>query len=142
MAVVEYIRNAVDSDKVTAPIHGDLPTDKEAAIALLENFVEGLFLRPINELEKNEFMRAWWSVGFLHPNLHPDAASDNGKGVSRGPKRGVSFVVEPIYVQSGWPVELIPIAQEARRRFDAGLLAEDEYYCSAAVIAGAFSHGR
>ena len=50
---------------------------------------------------------------------------DNGKVVSRGTKRGVSFVIEPVYVQSGWPVELIPIAQEARRRFDNKLLSED-----------------
>jgi DNA (cytosine-5)-methyltransferase 1 len=62
---------------------------------------------------------------------------ENGKEVSRGTRRGVSFVVEPVYVRSGWPVELIPVAQEARRRFDAGILSEDEYYCSAAVMAGA-----
>jgi DNA (cytosine-5)-methyltransferase 1 len=64
---------------------------------------------------------------------------DNGKVVSRGTKRGVSFVIEPVYVQSGWPVELIPIAQEARRRFENKLLSEDEYYCSVAVMAGAMT---
>ena len=50
-----------------------------------------------------------------------------------------SFVVEPVYVRSGWPVELIPLAQEARNRFDSGMISEDEYYCSAAVMAGAAS---
>jgi DNA (cytosine-5)-methyltransferase 1 len=141
-AVADYLRSSVDGDRVTAPMCDGLPTHREAAIALLEAFVEGLFLRPIDEMDRNEFIRAWWSVGFLHPNLHPDAAFDNGKTVSRGPRRGVSFVLEPLYIRSGWPVELIPIAHEARRRFDAGLLAEDEYYCSAAVIAGAFIQAR
>ena len=88
-------------------------------------------------LAKDEFLHAWWAVGYLHPNLHPDAALSNGAELSPGPRRGVSFVLEPAYVRSGWPVELIPIALEARRRFDEGLLSENEYYCSAAVMAGA-----
>jgi DNA (cytosine-5)-methyltransferase 1 len=142
LAIHEYVTAAVDSDQVLPKLCADLPSHKEDAIAHLEAFIESLFLRPITDLPKNEFLRSWWAVGFLHPNLHPDAAFDNGKALSKGPRRGVSFVLEPFYVRSGWPVELIPIAQEARRRFDTGLLSEDEYYCSAAVIAGASSHGQ
>ena len=95
-----------------------------------------MFLRPLRQLRKNEFLQVWSAVCYLHPHLHPDAALDNGEVVSRGTKRCVSFVVEPVYIQSGWPVELIPIALEARRRFDAKLLSENEYYFSAAVVAG------
>lgn len=140
-AISDYLQVAVDSDRVAPKLSADLPTHREEAIALLEKFVESLFLRPITELGKGDFLRAWWAVGFLHPNLHPDSAFDNGKIVSKGPRRGISFVLEPVYIRSGWPVELIPLVEEARRRFDAGSLAEDEYYCSAAVIAGAASHG-
>lgn len=140
-AVVDYVTAAVDSDHVVPKMSDSLPADKEQAIAQLETFVESLFLRPLRDLPKDEFLSAWWAVCFLHPNLHPDAAFDNGKALSKGPKRGISFVLEPVYVRSGWPVELIPLAQEARRRFDEKQLGEDEYYCSAAVIAGAFSHG-
>lgn len=141
LAVMEYVTAAVDSDQVVPKMSANLPADKEQAIAQLEAFVESLFLRPLTEMPKDEFLQAWWAVCFLHPNLHPDAALDNGKALSKGPRRGISFVLEPVYVRSGWPVELIPIAQEARRRFDRKQLGEDEYYCSAAVIAGAFSHG-
>lgn len=141
LAVMEYVTAAVDSDQVVPKMSTNLPADKEQAIAQLEAFVESLFLRPLTEMPKDEFLQAWWAVCFLHPNLHPDAALDNGKALSKGPRRGISFVLEPVYVRSGWPVELIPIAQEARRRFDRKQLGEDEYYCSAAVIAGAFSHG-
>lgn len=140
LAVKEYVTAAVDSDRVAPKMTAKLPADREAAIAHLEQFVESLFLRPLPNLSKEEFLAAWWAVGFLHPNLHPDAAMDDGKVLSKGPRRGVSFVLEPFYVRSGWPVELIPIAVEARRRFDEGLLSQDEYYCSAAVIAGAISH--
>jgi DNA (cytosine-5)-methyltransferase 1 len=139
-AILEYLSAADDGDKVAPRFNVQLPDGRDAAVRQLESFVESTCLRPLTDLSKDEFLEAWWAVGFLHPNLHPDAALDNGKALSPGPKRGVSFVVEPVYVRSGWPVELIPIAVEARRRFDDGRLSEDEYYCSAAVMAGAVSH--
>jgi DNA (cytosine-5)-methyltransferase 1 len=139
LAIGEYLSQPHTSDAVLANMDTVLPASREQAIKELEDFVESLFLKNITQLPKAEFLKAWWSVGYLHPNLHPDAALDNGKVVSRGTKRGVSFVLEPIYVRSGWPVELIPVAQEARRRFDNKLLSEDEYYCSVAVMAGAMT---
>jgi len=139
LAINEYLSQPHTSDTVLAHMDTVLPASREQAIHDLEVFVESLFLKNITQLPKAEFLKAWWAVGYLHPNLHPDAAMDNGKAVSRGTKRGVSFVIEPIYVQSGWPVELIPVAQEARRRFDNKLLSEDEYYCSVAVMAGAMT---
>jgi DNA (cytosine-5)-methyltransferase 1 len=136
-AMQEFLSNASDCDMVAATPAVKLPKSRTGAIETLETFVESLYLRHISTLLKEEFLAAWWAVGYLHPHLHPDAAMENGKVLSRGPKRGVSFVLEPVYVRSGWPVELIPIAQEARRRYEEGLLREDEYYCSAAVMAGA-----
>lgn len=139
LAINDYLTAAEDGDRIAPRLNVKLPTSREVAISKLEDFVESLYLRQLSMLTKEEFLAAWWAVGYLHPNLHPDAAIENGKEVSRGTKRGVSFVVEPVYVRSGWPVELIPIAQEARRRFEACLLTEEEYYCSAAVMAGAAS---
>lgn len=141
-AIEEYLVDAVDSDRVAPRLAVDLPSDRAAAILKLEEFVESLLTRRLESLDKKTFLEAWWAVGYLHPMLHPDAVRENGRELSPGPRRGVSFVLEPVYVRSGWPVELIPIAQEARRRFDAGLLSESEYYCSAAVMAGAVSGKR
>lgn len=137
LAVVEYLSQPEMGDAVTRGLHADLPLSRSLAITLLEGFIESTLMKDLKHLSKQEFIKAWWTVGYLHPSLHPDAAFDNGKELSPGPKRGVSFVLEPYYVRSGWPVELVPLALEARRRFDAKALAEDEYYCSAAVIAGA-----
>lgn len=137
LAVAEYLAQPDMSDAVTKSLHADLPLSRGLAILQLEGFIESMLMKDLTQLTKVEFLKAWWAVGYLHPNLHPDAALDNGKELSLGPRRGVSFVVEPVYVRSGWPVELIPLALEARRRFDAKTLAENEYYCSAAVIAGA-----
>lgn len=139
LAINEYLAQPHSGDAVMAHVKSALPADREQAVEQLELFVESLFLKNIAQMPKAEFLKAWWAVGYLHPNLHPDAALDNGKVVSRGTKRGVSFVVEPVYVRSGWPVELIPLAQEARRRFENKLLTEDEYYCSVAVMAGAMT---
>jgi DNA (cytosine-5)-methyltransferase 1 len=139
LAINEYLSEAHPSHTALTTTGLVLPANREQAIRHLEAFVESLFLRNISQLPKPEFLKAWWSVGYLHPHLHPDAAADSGKVVSRGTKRGVSFVLEPIYVRSGWPVELIPVAQEARRRFENKLLSEDEYYFSAALMAGAMT---
>lgn len=140
LAINDYLSSPESADTVIARMETKLPASRELAIRQLELFVETLFLKNITQLSKREFLEAWWAVGYLHPHLHPDAAFDNGKSVSRGTSRGVSFVLEPVYIQSGWPVELIPIAQEARRRFDTKVLSEDEYYCSAAVMAGALGN--
>lgn len=137
LAVLEYLAQPEMADAVTASLNAHLPLSRALAIAQLEEFIESTQVQDLARLSKADLLKAWWAVGYLHPNLHPDAAQDNGKELSLGPKRGVSFVIEPYYVRSGWPVELIGLAREARRRFDAKLLSEDEYYCSAAVIAGA-----
>lgn len=139
LAVAEYLSLPKSADAVIARMKVRLPTSRELAVRQVESFVESLSLKNVTQLPKSEFLEAWWAVGYLHPHLHPDAALDNGRFVSRGTKRGVSFVLEPVYIRSGWPVELIPIAREARRRYDEALLSEEEYYCSAAVIAGAAS---
>jgi DNA (cytosine-5)-methyltransferase 1 len=140
LAILDYLNASQDGDRASPHMDVTLPRNREAAINQLESLLESLYIRPISTLSKADFLSVWWAVGYLHPNLHPDAASANGKEISRGPRRGISFVLEPVYVRSGWPVELIPIAVEARQRFEAGLLTEDEYYCSAAVMAGALSH--
>ena len=136
-AIAEFLTASEDGDRISPLLNVILPTGRDTAIEQLEAFVESLYLHPLSSLSKDEFLHAWWAVGYLHPNLHPDAALENGAELSPGPRRGVSFVVEPAYVRSGWPVELIPIAREARQRFNEGLLSENEYYCSAAVMAGA-----
>jgi len=113
-ALAQYLAE-VDLRSEARAIHDDnIPRTRAAAIRLLESFVESLFLRDVSMVPRAEFLAAWWAVGFLHPHLHPDAARENGRELSRGPRRGVSFVLEPVYVRSGWPVELIPITDDRR----------------------------
>lgn len=139
-AISSYLVEIPETKVAGSRIQGRLPDSRSQAIALLEGVVESLHSSPLNVVDDEALLTAWWAVCFLHPHLHPDAALENGDELSLGPRRGVSYVLEPIYVRSGWPVELLPIAHEARRRFQEGRLSESEYYCSAAVVAGAVTH--
>src|SRR5581483_12261852 len=57
------------------------------------------FRTNLGEMSKMEFIRAWASLAYLFPGLHPDAFDD---------------------ADSGWPRVLKPFAAEAWRRADEG----------------------
>jgi hypothetical protein len=71
--------------------------------------------QPLSALPKREFLRAWCSVAYLYPGLHPDGYR---------------------LKDSGWPRILKRFAAEAWRRARAGQLADEELYCSDAAWAG------
>ena len=62
---------------------------------------------PLEQLPKPEFVRAWCSLAYLFPGLHPDGFED---------------------ADSGWPRVLRRFAVEAWRRAEAGELADEELY--------------
>jgi hypothetical protein len=72
---------------------------------------------PLSGASKISFVRAWSSVAYLFPSLHPDAFEED---------------------DSGWPRAVKPFASEAWRRADAGELNEDELYASDAQWAGIY----
>ena len=71
--------------------------------------------QPLETLPKPDFVRAWSSVAYLFPGLHPDGFED---------------------VDSGWPRVLRRFAAEAWRRADACELDDAELYASDAQWAG------
>jgi DNA (cytosine-5)-methyltransferase 1 len=62
----------------------------------------------LERLRKREFLRAWCSIHYLFPGLHPD-----------------TFFT----AQADWPKRLKSFAAEAWRRFQAGELTDNEFYC-------------
>ena len=60
------------------------------------------------QLAKRDFLRAWCSILYLFPGLHPDTFFDPN---------------------NDWPQKLKGFAAEAWRRFESGELASDEFYC-------------
>ena len=100
----------------------------DCLIAEMEKFVNDRLLYPIDFVDDETFKHVWRKIHRLLPHLHPESALDNGKEISRIPKRSVSFCLEPYFTRSGWPVELASIALEASKRHNAGRLSTSDYY--------------
>ena len=73
--------------------------------------------KPLKELSHEQFVRAWCSIAYLFPGLHPDGFDD---------------------VESGWPRVLRQFADEAWRRAETGELADEELYPSDAQWSGLY----
>ena len=69
------------------------------------------------KLPRKDFLRAWCSISYLYPGLHPDGFEESG---------------------SGWPRTLKPFAAEAWRRAGNGELADEELYPSDAQWSGLY----
>lgn len=63
---------------------------------------------PLERLSKPDFLRAWCSLAYLFPGLHPDGYEEADGGWPRVPRR---------------------FAAEAWRRAEAGELTDNELYC-------------
>ena len=73
--------------------------------------------RSLEQLPKVDFVRAWSSIAYLFPSLHPDGYEE---------------------AEGGWPCVLRRFAGEAWRRAEAGDLDDNELYPSDAQWAGLY----
>ena len=80
-----------------------------------ESHLSSISTAPVEQLSASEFAKAWSSVCFLNPGLHPDGYEE---------------------ADSGWPESLRKFAVDAWRRFDAGEIGEEVMYPSDATHAG------
>jgi len=142
VAVKPQLEKAMRSSKpVRFGLEG-LPLDHEQAVKWLLALVRATESKTLREVPTADFLRGWYSVGFLYGGLHPDSAFDHGKEISNDIETVPDIdkteprLRAPYYLQSGWPVLLAPVAKEAWRRYRARELNENEFYCSEAVIAG------
>lgn len=120
-----------------------IPKDLVQALEWMRPLIVAAENNVLSSIPNNDFLRGWFSVGFLHSHLHPDSATHNGSEVldrrSVVPLEAVavSDFFTPAFRLSGWPVKLVPLALEAQRRLKARRLGASDYYCSAAHKAGA-----
>ena len=142
LAVKTYLEITMKNNKSVRFGLEPLPVDEDEAVRWLLALVWGAEAKALRKVSTADFLRGWYSVAFLYGGLHPDGALNHGREISNDIKN-VPEISEteprlrsPYYVQSGWPVVLAPVAKEAWRRYKAGELKNDEFYCSEAVIAG------
>ena len=119
-----------------------LPSDQQEALAWLITLVRAVDKNKITQLSPAEFNRGWFSIGFLYPGLYPDSTLEHGTETSNVTEDFPEIskieprLLAPFFVNSGWPVVLAPIAEEAWRRYKREELKDEEFYCSEAVVAG------
>jgi DNA (cytosine-5)-methyltransferase 1 len=142
LAVKSYLEKTMNGMKRIHFGLKPLPSDQNEAVQWLLELVRAAKIKALAKVSTSDFKRGWYSVGFLYAGLHPDGALEHGSELSdRGDDipelcRIEPRLVSPYFVQSGWPVLLEPVAKDAWRRYEAGELKDDEFYCSEAVTAG------
>lgn len=113
-----------------------LPSSQNQALAWITEIAHQTRqqLRKVND---STFLRGWHALLYLYPDLHPDNAIDHGESK----EIGEAHVLEQLdlserYARSGWPVMLELLGHEAWRRYQAGLISDDDFYCVEAQCAG------
>ncbi|HMQ76531.1 MAG TPA: hypothetical protein PKE21_10100 [Flavobacteriales bacterium] len=115
-----------------------IPSNEQQALQWLLPTLD----QPVQQLPAEALKQAWAAVFFLYGGLHPDDATNHGDQLITaydGPAvyRALDQrLVVPRYVQSGWPVALAPLAEEAWHRHQLAQLTDDELYCSEAQHVG------
>lgn len=142
LSVKSYLEKALKKYPSLHFIFGPVPGNQDEAIRWLLALVHLKESRSLRKVSTAEFLRGWYSIGFLYPGLHPDSALEHGEEISNDVKCDPQIAAiearlqAPYFVQSGWPVLLAPVVKEAWRRYRSGELKDDEFYCSEAVVAG------
>jgi len=143
LAVISYLEKEYSmSDALLQDPLTVIPKDDKEALQWLTPLLD-LDSRAYRRVDKVDFFRGWASVLFLYSGLHPDGALERGSiSCETDNFLSVGYVeprlVAPYYKTSGWPIALVPIAEEAWRRFEAGSFKEEELYCADAQMAGMF----
>jgi hypothetical protein len=105
------------------PNPGSLAQDMETQIFIPSSLrlagkeMHAALAAELEKLSKVEFLKAWSSLFYLFPGLHPDGFDDT---------------------ESEWPRPLRKFAAEAWRRADAGEISDDELYPSDAQWCGLY----
>lgn len=142
IAVRKYLEQATKPQRTLRFDVQPVPANQSEAVEWLLNLVHAADNKYLRQISNEDFKKGWYSIGFLYAGLHPDSVLEHGEEVayeadcSPEIRQLDSRLCAPRYVQSGWPLVLAPIAEEAWRRYEAAELAHAEFYCSEAVIAG------
>ena len=124
LAIKAYLKDCTSSE--ARPTFKD--SERKKAIAKLEYLLSFENKKGLKELSSEEFLAAWNLIHLIHPTLHPETALNKTGGVYMSSPTGTSQILAPYYKRSGWPVALIPIAEEANTRYKNKELTEEDYY--------------
>ncbi len=123
-----------------------IPRSTEAAERELQRFAQ-LDRKSLHALSETDFLYGWHALLFLFPNLHPDNALDHSTDIETTNVTGVresdlGNFLSLCYVRSGWPVAMERVGHEAWRRYAAGEISKEDFYCVDAQRAGLMADKR
>jgi DNA (cytosine-5)-methyltransferase 1 len=123
LAVKAYLKRGEKLKDTTTNLFSSMPVPKDDNDAL--QWLVGLLdldTRSLRRITKENLSRGWAAISFLYPELHPDGSLDRSNtsyDIEDNPT--ISDVdprlLKPYFEISGWPVVLVPIAEEVWRRF-------------------------
>lgn len=121
-----------------------IPKSPRQAAERLQD-ISRLDRRQLRACDHSVFLRGWFSLFYLFPNLHPDNALDHGDHEDKWiqdspPLPGLEYLTTDRYARSGWPVALELLGREGWRRYEAGLLKDCDFYCAEAQKRGIGRH--
>lgn len=91
-----------------------------------------LSLSELQALPTKDFLKGWHALLSLFPHLHPANAREHGSSIEEATeindRQGLQRLASLRYSQSGWPVALVLIGEEAWRRFEKGSLSIEHLY--------------
>ncbi len=114
--------------------HATIPRTREEAAKRLNELMY-CSRRELRELAAARILAGWHALLWLFPGLHPDNALDHGSDQIEWPEaRAVlpTLAAERhhVFTRSGWPVALVLIGEEVWRRYDAGEITDEAFYCA------------
>lgn len=108
---------------------------RQKSLLALKNMVMSSHKGSISGIPEDIFKEGWKAIHQLLPQLHPTSALENGDIKIEEPNRKIGdptldnlLSTNIVYKRSGWPVELVSFANEAKRRYGLEELSETEFY--------------
>jgi hypothetical protein len=140
--ILEYLgkESALNDETNTGADQNMIPKDTNEALQHLKYLLD-LNSKSLRNLSSVDLVKGWASILFLYPGLHPDGSLETGEKaddlVDYYVLEGMpEDLLKHYYKVSGWPVNLVPIATEAWRRFENKEIIEEEFYFAEAQMAG------
>lgn len=132
--------SAMDREVSRTVRNKSIPKSRKVAISVLHRLAH-LDRKALCVLSEEKILEGWHSLLYLFPNLHPENAMDHSGEIGTtlvedNNKSDLMTFLSQYYVRSGWPVELELLGYEAWRRFEAGKIRTEDFYCCEAQSAG------
>ena len=129
-AVGDYLRMTKHKGR-EATMNTPIPSDSSEAQKWITALLDERDRLGLRRVPHNIFLRGWASAFYLMPGSHPDSFWDYQSlkiAIHSDEPMNEDNPLGPVEPVTGWPINLLPVLQEAWGRHKKGELEEDEMY--------------